>query len=74
MHLGPRLLRVDERVCREIFSMLKAVAKFIADERGATAIEYALIASGIFMAIIVVLTGVGVKLSGVFVNVKSNLS
>ena len=54
--------------------MLKVAVKFIADERGATAIEYALIASFIFMAIIVVLSGVGVKLSGVFVKVKSNLS
>ena len=37
----------------------RAAVRFLADERGATAIEYALIASGIAAAIIAIMFGVG---------------
>ena len=37
----------------------RAAGRFLADERGATAIEYALIASGIGAAIISIVLGVG---------------
>ena len=37
----------------------REAGRFLADERGATAIEYALIASGIAAAIISIVTGVG---------------
>ena len=37
----------------------RATGRFLADERGATAIEYALIASGIAAAIISIVMGVG---------------
>ena len=37
----------------------RAAGRFLADERGATAIEYALIASGIAAAIIAIVFGVG---------------
>ena len=37
----------------------RAVGRFLADERGATAIEYALIASGIAAAIISIVFGLG---------------
>ena len=37
----------------------RAAARFMADERGATAIEYALIASGIGAAIAAIVFGVG---------------
>jgi len=37
----------------------RAAGRFLDDERGATAIEYALIASGIAAAIISIVSGVG---------------
>jgi pilus assembly protein Flp/PilA len=37
----------------------RAAGRFLADERGATAIEYALIASGIGAAIISIVSGLG---------------
>jgi pilus assembly protein Flp/PilA len=37
----------------------RAAGRFLADERGATAIEYALIASGIAAAIVSIVFGVG---------------
>lgn len=40
--------------------------RFLRDERGATAIEYALIASLIFLAIIAAIVPVGTELSAVF--------
>ena len=46
---------------------------FCKDESGATAIEYALIAGGISVAIIVAVDGLGVTLNGVFTNVNGQL-
>ena len=40
-------------------SVLSTAARFLADERGATAIEYALIASGIGAAIVSIVMGLG---------------
>jgi pilus assembly protein Flp/PilA len=40
-------------------SVLSNAERFLADERGATAIEYALIASGIGAAIISIVMGLG---------------
>jgi pilus assembly protein Flp/PilA len=54
-------------------TMIKSVKKFIANESGATAIEYALIASLIAVAIITALTTLGGKLSTTFGEVSSNL-
>ena len=51
-------------------AMLK---KFIADETGATAIEYGLIAAGIALAIIAVVNGLGTRLSGRFTAINSSL-
>jgi pilus assembly protein Flp/PilA len=51
---------------------MKAMAsKFLRDEAGGTAIEYALIASGIFMAIITVVGQIGTSLNGVFTEVNN---
>jgi pilus assembly protein Flp/PilA len=47
---------------------------FLRDESGATAIEYGLIAAGISVAIIVVVQGLGTKLSNVFTNVTTALN
>jgi pilus assembly protein Flp/PilA len=49
------------------------VAKFIADERGATAIEYGLIAAGISLAIIAAVNGLGTNLNTMFTSVNSSL-
>ena len=53
--------------------MLHFAHRFLDDEGGATAIEYALVASGIFLAIVSVLTQVGANLSGVFAQVNTGL-
>jgi pilus assembly protein Flp/PilA len=47
--------------------------KFIADESAATAIEYGLIAAGIAVAIITVVSGLGTKLTSTFTTVKNAL-
>jgi pilus assembly protein Flp/PilA len=54
----------------EMFRPLKA---FVANESGATAIEYALIASLIAVAIIVSITVLGTQLQNTFNEVSSNL-
>jgi pilus assembly protein Flp/PilA len=46
---------------------------FLSDEAGATAIEYALIASLIAIALVVVLTNLGTQLSAEFSEVSSAL-
>lgn len=43
---------------------------FYANSRGATAIEYALIAGGISIAIVVAVNTLGVNLTGLFSSVK----
>lgn len=48
--------------------------KFLADESGATAIEYGLIAAGIGIAIITAVKGVGTQLSTNFETVKTKLT
>ena len=48
--------------------------QFWNDENGATAIEYGLIAAGISVAIIVVVQGLGTKLTSTFTIVKDALN
>jgi pilus assembly protein Flp/PilA len=48
--------------------------RFVRDESGATAIEYGLIAAGISVAIIVVVQGLGSKLTSTFTTVKNALN
>jgi pilus assembly protein Flp/PilA len=52
---------------------MRLLIAFLKDERGATAIEYGLIATGIAVAIIPVLTGVGAKTKAVFSAVQTAL-
>jgi pilus assembly protein Flp/PilA len=49
------------------------VRRFAADARGATAIEYAFIASLLSIVIVTGVTAVGTKLSTVFIQVSGNL-
>jgi len=53
--------------------MMKLLTKFWADETGATAIEYGLIAAGISLAIIAVINGLGTKLNTKFTSINSSL-
>ena len=49
-------------------------ARFLNDEAGATAIEYALIAGGISIAIVTVVGGIGSDLNASFQDVQNGLS
>jgi pilus assembly protein Flp/PilA len=49
------------------------LAKFVNDDRGATAIEYALIAGGISIVILVAVQGIGSTLNGSFTSVQTAL-
>jgi pilus assembly protein Flp/PilA len=53
--------------------MIALIRKFCADERGATAIEYGLIAAGIALAIIATVNGLGSKLNTKFTSINSSL-
>ena len=45
--------------------------QFLRDESGATAIEYAIIASGIFVAVAAIVPGIGTKLNSIFTQVQN---
>ena len=53
--------------------MKRVLARFWADDSGATAIEYGLIAAGIAIAIITAVNGVGTALSTKFTAVSTAL-
>jgi len=54
--------------------MLRLISRFVRDEAGATSIEYALIAAGISMAIIVTVQGLGSSLNtNTYVKVNTAL-
>jgi len=54
--------------------MKTVVLKFLQDESGATAIEYALIAAGIALVIITAVNGIGSKLSTKFNAINTSLN
>jgi pilus assembly protein Flp/PilA len=58
---------------RELGREAVVLAKFLADESGATAIEYCLIACGIAFAIIATVQGIGPQLNTKFTAVNSSL-
>jgi pilus assembly protein Flp/PilA len=53
--------------------MKRIIRAFLADETGATAIEYGLIAAGISLAIIAIINGLGTKLNTKFTSINSSL-
>jgi pilus assembly protein Flp/PilA len=53
--------------------MTNLLARFVKDESGATAIEYALIAAGIAIAIISAVNGVGTSITNKFTTIKTSL-
>ena len=54
-------------------AMIKLLLKFASDERGATAIEYGLIAAGISLAILGSINGLGTKLGSKFTAINTSL-
>jgi pilus assembly protein Flp/PilA len=63
-----RILRNQQKA-----SMKKILQKFMADETGATAIEYGLIAAGISLAIISIVNGLGPRLNAKFTAINNSL-
>jgi pilus assembly protein Flp/PilA len=61
----------DSREARA--SLMALIMRFLKDEGAATAIEYGLIAAGIAVAIIPVITGLGTKLKTTFSTIQSAL-
>jgi pilus assembly protein Flp/PilA len=51
--------------------MRRLLTKFVDDESGATAIEYALIAAGISIVIVASVNGIGTKLTTTFTSVST---
>ena len=52
---------------------MNTLKRFAADDSGATAIEYGLIAAGIALAIITVVNGLGSKLNAKFGSISASL-
>jgi pilus assembly protein Flp/PilA len=68
--------RWQRNVCclgKAVSIMMSIVKKFLADESGATAIEYGLIAAGISLAIISTVNGLGTRLNSRFASISSSL-
>ncbi|MEH2568511.1 MULTISPECIES: Flp family type IVb pilin [unclassified Bradyrhizobium] len=53
--------------------MRRLLTKFLGDESGATAIEYAIIAAGISIVIVASVNGIGTKLTTTFTTVSTSL-
>jgi pilus assembly protein Flp/PilA len=53
--------------------MRRLLARFVVDECGATAIEYALIAAGISIVIVTAVNGMGSALSAKYVEVGTSI-
>jgi len=49
------------------------IGKWLVDETGATAVEYSIMATGIALAIVTVVGGIGVKLGDFFTEVSAGL-
>jgi pilus assembly protein Flp/PilA len=49
------------------------VWKFLKDDSGSTAIEYGLIASGVALAVIAILNGLGTSLNAKFKSISTQL-
>jgi pilus assembly protein Flp/PilA len=67
------LTGVVRQQTQEAITMVQMLKDFLADESGATAIEYGLIAAGISLAIIAVVNGIGAKLNTKFSSINTSL-
>jgi pilus assembly protein Flp/PilA len=61
------MLKIEDR------KLSAALMRFLRDERGATAIEYAIIASGVAVAIAATVTSLGSSVNGLFTSVSTSL-
>ncbi len=55
-------------------SISTSLQRFLRDARGATAIEYALIASGVSIVIVVTIVGLGTNVKGLLTTVATALN
>jgi pilus assembly protein Flp/PilA len=62
------------RTCDDKENLMKMIRSLMKDDSAVTAIEYALIAGGIGIAIAIIVVNVGSALEGVFTTVESSLS
>jgi pilus assembly protein Flp/PilA len=53
--------------------MRRLIANFLADQSGATAIEYCLIAVGISIVILAAVNGIGTALNATFASVNNSI-
>jgi len=53
--------------------MRQLVSRFVADQTGATAIEYALIATGLSIVILSAVSGIGTVVKGNFTTLSTSL-
>lgn len=53
--------------------MTKLIQRFVGDDSGATAIEYALIAAGISIVIVAAVNSIGTSLNSTFSSISSQL-
>ena len=60
-------------VCSRKGIIMSKLVNFLKNESGATAIEYALIAAGISIAIIAAVNGLGTQLNNTFTSVSTQL-
>jgi pilus assembly protein Flp/PilA len=70
---GSGLRNISVAIQQEV-ELKRKLQKFIADESGATAIEYGLIAAGIALAIIAAVNGLGTNINTKFTSVNSGLN
>jgi pilus assembly protein Flp/PilA len=56
---------------QKLSTLTFTVRRFLRDENGATAIEYAMIAAGIAVAVVSVVTALGSSVTSMFTTVKS---
>ena len=68
---GETKVQFDQPRVHRSYHMKNLVSRFVKDESGATAIEYALIAGGISVVIVVAVNLVGTSLIGTFNNVAA---
>jgi pilus assembly protein Flp/PilA len=67
------MIEIEQLQLINIGMIAAAAFDFLADETGATAIEYGLIAAGISLAIIVAVNGLGTTLKTKFTSINTSL-
>ena len=67
-----KIIRVDLKI--RSTEMRASIARFVKDEAGATAIEYAVIAGGISIAIVTVVGAIGTSLTAMFTAVNDGFA